>query len=72
MAIYRVWAQSISDVYIDIEAENEDQAYDFARDWVDGGEFHDNGLGDWVFGSVMEVEDVDPDYTLEEVKECLK
>lgn len=72
MAVYRVWAECISDVYIDIEAENEDQAYEFARNYVDGGEFHEDCLGDWVFGSVIEVEDVDPDYTVEEVKECLK
>ena len=64
MAVYRVWAESITDVYIDIEAESEEKAFEIAHE-VDGGEFHEDG-GDWKFGSVYEVVNVDPDYTQEE------
>lgn len=56
MAKYRVWAQSISDVYIDIEAESEEQARERAED-IDGGDFHDDGMGDWIFGSVAPLDD---------------
>lgn len=67
MAKFRVWAQSISDVYIDIEAENEDDARE-AAEFVDGGDFHDDGLGDWVFGSIAPLDDdVDVDYTYDEL-----
>ena len=64
MAVYRVWAESITDVYIDIEAESEEKAFEVAKE-LDGGEFHECG-GDWQFGAVYEVENVDPDYTQEE------
>lgn len=68
--VYRVWAQCISDVYIDIEAESEEKARELAED-IDGADFHDDGIGDWVFGSVAEMEDADPDYTQEELEEVL-
>lgn len=68
--VYRVWAQCISDVYIDIEAESEEKARELAED-IDGADFHDDGIGDWVFGSVTEMEDVDPDYTQEELEGVL-
>lgn len=67
MAKFRVWAQSISDVFIDIEAEDEEQALEAAKE-LDGGDFHDDGFGDWIFGSVATLdEDDDVDYTYEEV-----
>ena len=66
--VYRVWAQSISDVYVDIEADSEEKAREIAEK-LDGGDFHDDGFGDWVFGSVVEMEDVDPDYTQDEFEE---
>ena len=71
MAKYRVWAQSISDVYIDIEAETEEQAREFADEYTDGGEWHeDYGSGDWIIGSSYQIDDNDDvDYTLDEVKE---
>ena len=46
--VYRVWAQSISDVYVDIEADSEEKAREIAEE-LDGGDFHDDGIGDWVF-----------------------
>ena len=67
MKVYRVWAQSISDVYIDIEAESEEKARELAEN-IDGADFHDDGFGDWIFGSVAEIKDVDPDYTQEELE----
>lgn len=66
--VYRVWAQCINDVYIDIEADNEDKAKEIA-DCLDGGDFHDDGTGEWRLGSVVEMEDVDPDYTQDEFEE---
>lgn len=56
MAKFRVWAESISYVYVDIEAESEDAAYDYAKNVVDGGDFHEDD-GDWEMGSVMELDD---------------
>ena len=55
MAKYRVWAQSISDVYLDVEAESEEEAMKIAEE-ADGGDFIDDGMGDWIFGSVVELE----------------
>ena len=46
MAKYRVWAQSISDVYIDVEADSKEEAIELA-DEADGGEFIDSNKGDW-------------------------
>lgn len=48
---YRVWAQSISDVYLDVEADSEEEARNIAEE-TDGGEFIDSGYGDWILGSV--------------------
>ena len=71
MAKFRVWAQSISDVYIDIEAENEDKAMEVARE-IDGGEFHDDGYGDWIFGSVATLDDdAGVDYDINSTNEIL-
>ncbi len=56
MAMYRVWAQSISDVYLDVEAESEEEAYEIASE-ADGGEFiEDPTGGDWIMGDVMKIE----------------
>lgn len=62
---YRVCAKSISYVYVDIEAESEEKALE-AAEWLDGGEFNDDGCGDWEFGNVYEC-DVAPDYTYDEI-----
>lgn len=57
MAVYRVWAESISYVYVDIEAESEDRAREIA-DILDGGDFHEDGFGD-----VQKMDDdVEPDF----------
>ena len=56
MAKFRVWAECISDVYVDIEAESEERAREIA-DEMDGGEFHDSGGGEWRMGSAQELED---------------
>ena len=68
MKVYRVWARCIAYVYVDIEAENADKARELADD-LDSGSFHDDGYGDWEFSDVSEIENVDPDYTQEELEE---
>lgn len=54
MAKFRVWAQSITDVYLDVEAEDEEQAKEIAEE-ADGGDFIPTPYGDWIIGSVEEV-----------------
>ena len=50
MAKYRVWAQSISEVYLDVEANSEEEARQIA-DAADGGEFVEDPCGgDWILG----------------------
>lgn len=66
--VYRVWARSIGYCYIDIEAESAEKAQELADECVDGGDFHDDGIGGWEWGSVAEMEDVEPDYTQEELE----
>lgn len=56
MKRFRIWAESISHVYLDVEAETEDEAYEIAKD-TDGGEFIEDGFGDWILGDVVELED---------------
>ena len=69
MAKFRVWAESISYVYVDIEAKSEDVAYDYAKNVVDGGDFHEED-GDWEMGSVMELDDdADVDFVVDEEEE---
>jgi len=48
MAKFRVYARSIGYCYLDVEADNEEQAMEVARE-ADGGDFHDDGIGDWEF-----------------------
>ena len=66
MKTYRVWARCISYVYIDIEAEDEYKAKELAEE-LDGGDFHDDGYGDWEWGCVDE-RDTEPDYTQKELE----
>lgn len=58
MAKYRVWAKSISDVYLDVEADSAEEAKVIARN-TDGGEFTDGGVysGDWVIGEAEELKE---------------
>ena len=51
---YRVWAQCISDVYLDVEADSEREAINIA-DATDGGEFIDSGKGGWILGDAEEI-----------------
>ena len=54
MKTFKVIAASISYVYCLVEAEDEQQALDKARE-IDGGDFEDAGYGDWRIDSVEEV-----------------
>lgn len=67
MAKFRIWAKSISYVYLDVEADNVHQAMEIAEE-ADGGDFHEDGDG-WEFSDdVMELEDdADVDYTYGEM-----
>ena len=55
MAKYRVWAECISDVYLDVEADSEEEALAIASE-ADGGEFIDSGDGDWKMGSAYKLD----------------
>jgi len=58
--IYRVWAESISDVYVDIEADSMEDAYKVADEYLDGGDFVEEACGgEWKLGSAVEMEDED-------------
>ena len=46
MAKFRIWAQCISGLYIDIEAATREEAEDFARE-ADVGIFHGDWMDDW-------------------------
>ena len=46
---YRVWATSISYVYLDVDAETEEEAIEIAEE-ADGGEFEATAYGDWYIG----------------------
>lgn len=55
MAKWRVWAECIHDVYLDVEAETEEKALEIA-DTTDGGEFIDDPLGgQWIMGSAYRI-----------------
>lgn len=46
LKVYRVWAENVSNVYLDVAAESEEEAYRIA-DEADGSEFIDTGTGGW-------------------------
>ena len=46
LKVYRVWAESVSNVYLDVAAESKEEAYRIA-DEADGSEFIDTGTGGW-------------------------
>ena len=46
LKVYRVWAENISNVYLDVAAESKEEAYRIA-DEADGSEFTDTGTGGW-------------------------
>lgn len=48
MAKFRVKYRSIDYVYLDVEADTFEEAKEIAEN-TDGGEFIENGIGDWVY-----------------------
>ena len=58
MTKYKVQAEMITDLYIIVEADSEDQAYEMARE-ANGADFIGEGLGDWVIGAVIPMEEDD-------------
>lgn len=54
MKTYKVIAASTSYVYCLVQAEDEQQAWDKARE-IDGGDFDDAGYGSWIIDTVEEV-----------------
>ena len=46
LKVYRVWAESVSNVYLDVAAESKEEAYRIA-DEANGGEFTNMGTGGW-------------------------
>ena len=64
--VYRIWAECISDVYVDIEADSEEEARE-AAEALDGGDFKvDPTGGDFNIGSVFEG-DYSPDFNAKEI-----
>jgi len=56
MKKYKVTASYITYCTVEVEAENEDQAYEIARE-MDGGDFKEsNELGDWHINDIQEIE----------------
>ena len=53
---YRVWAESISYVYLDVDAESEDESREIAEE-ADGGEFECSAFGDWFVTECEELAD---------------
>lgn len=55
MAKYRVWAECVSDVYLDVEADSKEEAYEKAQD-TDGGCFiEDPTGGGWKLTDVVKL-----------------
>ena len=58
MGKYRVCAESIDYVYIDIEADTPEEAKEFADAFVDGGEFHGNASDvGWRYTETIKLDD---------------
>lgn len=52
MKKWRVWAECITDVYLDVEAETEEEAKEIA-DNADGGDFSECPYGEWIIGEAI-------------------
>ena len=50
MPRYKVTASMITDLYIEVEADSEEEALQIAED-ADGADFIEEGCGDWEMGS---------------------
>lgn len=58
MGKYRVCAESIDYLYIDIEADSPEEAQEFADAFVDGGEFHGNASDvGWRYTETIKLDD---------------
>lgn len=61
MAKYRVWAKMTSYSFLDVEAENEQEALEIAE-YTDGGEFITTEGGDWeVLSDVKSLDNDGPE-----------
>jgi hypothetical protein len=58
MKTYKIIASSITYYKIEIEAENEDEAYQIAKYHADGSDFREIGLGDWEICDIQEIQGV--------------
>jgi hypothetical protein len=58
MKTFKVIASSITYYKIEIEAENEDEAYKIAKYDADGSDFREIGLGDWEIYDIQEIQGV--------------
>ncbi len=61
MAKFRVWAECITDCYLDVEAKSEEEALNIAAE-TDGGEFITDdsyGSGDWRVTHAYPLEEED-------------
>jgi hypothetical protein len=58
MKTFKVIASSITYYKIEIEAKNEDEAYQIAKYHADGSDFSEIGLGDWEICDIQETQEV--------------
>jgi hypothetical protein len=59
MKKFKVKASYVTYVYAEVEAKDENEAFNLALD-MDGGDFEierDTGLGDWTIDDVVEIEE---------------
>lgn len=54
MKKYKVLASYLTFCELEVEAENEDEAWELARE-ADGGSFEPDGFGDWSINDVTEI-----------------
>ena len=68
MAKFRVCAESIDYLYIDIEANSAEEAKEFADEYIDGGEYHQNASDcGWRTTEVLPLsDDAEVDYKVNE------
>lgn len=50
---YRIFYKAIDYVYLDVEANSLEEAKEIAED-TDGGEFIEDGVGDWEYESTVD------------------
>lgn len=60
MAVYQVFAEMIEDLYAYVEADSEDEAYEYAKYSLDGEDFISEPTGEFrISPTVIEVEKED-------------